>query len=134
MGHAMPKQVNKLTADKVRQLKERGYYSDGDGLYLRVGPTGAKSWVFRYRGSLKAGKNKGKLGQCEMGLGPALRRDPETGFEAVTLVDARIEAAKHTNALLALRYGKPEGYDPIDQRREMRRGGQYVPHFPQVRR
>lgn len=23
-------------------------YADGGGLYLRIGPTGAKSWVFRF--------------------------------------------------------------------------------------
>ena len=23
-------------------------YADGGGLYLQVGPTGAKSWIFRY--------------------------------------------------------------------------------------
>ena len=38
-----------------------GRYGDGGGLYLLVGPTGSKSWVFRY-----------KVNRVEraMGLGP----------------------------------------------------------------
>ena len=37
----------KLTALKARHLVEPGRYSDGDGLYLLVGPGGAKSWILR---------------------------------------------------------------------------------------
>ncbi|WP_102226543.1 tyrosine-type recombinase/integrase [Acidimangrovimonas sediminis] len=37
----------KLTARKVETLKQPGMYGDGDGLYLRIGPTGAKSWILR---------------------------------------------------------------------------------------
>ena len=36
-----------LTARKVETLREPGLYGDGGGLYLRVGPTGAKSWILR---------------------------------------------------------------------------------------
>ena len=36
-----------LTARKVEAVKEQGMYGDGDGLYLRVGPTGSKSWILR---------------------------------------------------------------------------------------
>jgi hypothetical protein len=38
-----------LTALKVAKIKEPGRYPDGGGLYLAVGPTGAKSWLFRYQ-------------------------------------------------------------------------------------
>lgn len=37
----------KLTARKVETLREPGMYGDGEGLYLRVGPTGSKSWILR---------------------------------------------------------------------------------------
>lgn len=37
----------KLTARKVESLKEPGMHGDGDGLYLRTGPMGGRSWVLR---------------------------------------------------------------------------------------
>jgi len=37
----------KLTARKVATVRDPGFYGDGEGLYLRVGPTGAKSWILR---------------------------------------------------------------------------------------
>ena len=37
-----------LSATKVKNIKEKGDYSDGNGLYLRVGATGKKNWIFRY--------------------------------------------------------------------------------------
>jgi hypothetical protein len=33
----------------VERLKRPGMHPDGRGLYLRIGPNGAKSWIFRYR-------------------------------------------------------------------------------------
>ncbi len=38
-----------LTARKVETIREPGMHGDGGGLYLRVGPTGAKSWIVRTR-------------------------------------------------------------------------------------
>ncbi|MGZ3250592.1 MAG: Arm DNA-binding domain-containing protein, partial [Croceibacterium sp.] len=38
--------MGKLTDLKVRNAKP-GVYGDGAGLYLRVKPSGAKSWVLR---------------------------------------------------------------------------------------
>lgn len=37
----------KLTAKRVENLKEPGFYGDGEGLYLLVRGGGAKSWVLR---------------------------------------------------------------------------------------
>jgi hypothetical protein len=56
----MARTVSKLSSATVKNASQRGYYSDGGGLYLQVGATGSKSWVFRY-------KVGGKL--HEMGLG-----------------------------------------------------------------
>jgi integrase len=50
----MARPIKKLSAVKVRQEKTPGYYSDGGGLYLDVGPTGSKSWIFRYARDKKA--------------------------------------------------------------------------------
>ncbi len=36
-----------LSVRKVQTLSAPGMYGDGSGLYLRVGPTGSKSWVLR---------------------------------------------------------------------------------------
>ncbi|MDQ2089752.1 tyrosine-type recombinase/integrase [Marimonas arenosa] len=37
----------KLNAKRVEALKEPGFYGDGEGLYLKVGVAGAKSWILR---------------------------------------------------------------------------------------
>ena len=45
----MARQIERLTALKV-EAKELapGMYPDGNGLYLRVTPKGARNWVLRY--------------------------------------------------------------------------------------
>jgi hypothetical protein len=53
---AVSKASNRLTDRKVQTIKPTGkafMVHDGYGLYLRVGPTGAKSWVYRYRHASK---------------------------------------------------------------------------------
>jgi hypothetical protein len=49
--------MGKLSDVKVRKLTEAGKYGDGDNLWLKVTPTGTRSWVLRFKGR-------------EMGLGP----------------------------------------------------------------
>jgi len=47
----MPKQVLPLTATQVKtaKAKDKEYsLSDGDGLLLRIRPTGSKVWIFKY--------------------------------------------------------------------------------------
>ncbi|MFC3934765.1 Arm DNA-binding domain-containing protein, partial [Acidovorax facilis] len=81
--------INRLTALKVQRLKQPGYHADGAGLYLCVKPSGAKSWIFRYR---FAGRER------EMGLGSLV---------TFGLADAR-ERALAQRRLLA------DGKDPLD--------------------
>ena len=51
MGHGhMTRMLGRLSAVRVQNARERGYYGDGGGLYLRVAPGGAKGWIFRYGG------------------------------------------------------------------------------------
>lgn len=75
-----------------RLLKKAGMHCDGGGLYLRVAPPSAASWVLRY---MLGGRAR------TMGLGPY----PEVGLK-----EAREKA-------LAARRLKIEGGDPIDLRR-----------------
>ena len=44
-GANMARKIGVLSALAVGRESNPGFYSDGGGLYLRVGPTGAKSWV-----------------------------------------------------------------------------------------
>jgi integrase len=91
----MARKIGMLTALAVSQVKRRGYYSDGGGLYLQVGPTGGKSWVYRYR---QAGRLR------ELGLGPA---------HTVSLALARRRSQE-------CRLARLEGRDLIGERRAAR--------------
>lgn len=78
----------------VRQLQGAGRYPDGGGLYLQITPTGARSWIFRYR---VAGRER------QMGLGP---------LEFVSLAEAREKAR-------AARLQRYNGEDPLGTRVEV---------------
>jgi integrase len=91
----MARGANRLSARKVDALKEPGMHADGDGLYLCVKPSGAKSWVFVFQWH---GKRK------EMGLG---------SVSVVTLAEAR-QAANEARRTVA------NGTNPIDQRKTER--------------
>ncbi|SFR98394.1 tyrosine-type recombinase/integrase [Yoonia litorea] len=67
--------MSKLTVRSVAAKNEPGMYGDGGGLYLRVGPTGSKSWILRTMVHKK---------RRELGLG---------SVELVSLAEAR-EAAQ----------------------------------------
>lgn len=82
----------KLTVKGVAAAKEPGLFGDGGGLYLRIGPSGAKSWAFR---SVIRGKRR------ELGLG---------FVELVTLAEARERAA-------AFRKVARDGGDPDADRK-----------------
>jgi integrase len=101
MGRIVGKRnTERLTAVGVNAKRERGYYADGNGLYLQVGKPhqvdgklkpGSKSWVFRYtlRGRAR-----------EMGLGST---------STYSLSEAREQARKYRQQLDA-------GVDPIENR------------------
>jgi integrase len=79
-----------LTA-KCPPGKSARFLADGGGLYLRVGSSGSRSWIFRY---MIAGKSH------DMGLGP---------LHTVSLAEARAAA-------LAQRSLRHAGQDPIEAR------------------
>jgi integrase len=89
------RQLGKLTTIRVRNAKARGLYGDGGGLFLQVGATGGKSWIFRWK---QAGKFR------LMGLGP---------LHTVSLAEAR-------DLALACRKLRLQGIDPIEHRRAQR--------------
>lgn len=94
--------MRRLTATAIRTTTRPGRYCDGDGLYLVVKPTGAKSWVCRAQ----------KLGsRREFGLGSVSK---------ITLATAR-ERAREIRVWVEL------GLDPIFERR---RGG--IPTFAEA--
>jgi integrase len=68
--------MGKLSIKRVAATREPGMYGDGDGLYLRVGPTGAQSWILR---TLVHGRRR------EMGLG---------SLTWMSLAEAREESRK----------------------------------------
>lgn len=86
--------MGKLTARQVATLGP-GMHNDGDGLYLQVTDTGARSWILRYQ---RAGKRR------EMGLGSV--RD-------FGLADARQRATRERRLLA-------DGIDPITHRASQR--------------
>ena len=85
--------MGKLTLAAVKAAKAAGRYGDGDGLYLLVGPTGARSWVLRAQ---KDGKRR------DIGLGSAAK---------VPLALARDRAAKARSQIEV-------GIDPVAERRK----------------
>src|SRR5580658_10285770 len=87
--------VDRLTALRVQREKRPGMHGDGKGLYLHVGESGTKSWIFRYQ--LDGRRH-------EVGLGSAYD---------VPLVEAR-QKARDARRL------KGDGIDPLASKRASR--------------
>jgi integrase len=85
----------RLTTLRVKAIKHAGRYTDGNGLYLVVNPSGAKQWLLR---TVVRGK------RCDLGLG---------SVRLVSLADARAEASR-------LRKIARDGGDPLAERRRAR--------------
>jgi len=77
----------------MKSEKKPGIYGDGDGLYLRIRPSG-RSWIFigtlKSKGQFKI-KDAGKSDQIELGIGSVLD---------VGLAKARQRAAEIRDMLL----------------------------------
>ena len=91
----MAQTINRLTARKVETVKTPGYLKDGGGLFLQVGETGSKSWIFEFR---FAGRRR------VMGLG---------SLERVSLSEARAQRDACNQMLRA-------HTDPIEHRKRER--------------
>lgn len=96
----MPRKVyEQLTTRYVASAKKPGYHLDGQGLYLQVLPSGAKSWIYAYRMN---GLDR------EIGLGSA---------DDVSLARARGKAAD-------ARAQRADGVDPKDAKHAARKEAQ----------
>ena len=96
---------SKLTAVKIRQIREPGRYADGNGLYLHVAKTGAKWWLWR---GMVNGKRR------ELGLLSAPTPVGFVGTEGsevttVSLAEARAIAARYRRLAR-------QGVDPASER------------------
>jgi integrase len=89
------RQHQRLSSLGVRNLKDPGFYPDGNGLFLKVTAKGNKTWHFRFK-LVKRPR--------EMGLG---------SYPAVSLKQARSEAEEARKLI-----GK--GIDPIEERKAQR--------------
>ncbi len=96
----------KLSARAAATTKP-GRYGDGGGLYLVVGPTGTRKWVYRFSWN-------GRV--TETGLGSA---------HDVSLAEAREDAAEKRKLVKA-------GINPIEARREAARRAMALPTFGEV--
>jgi integrase len=92
--------MGRMTATIVKALKDAGRYGDGDGLFLLVSNTGARSWVCRVQ---KNGKRR------DFGLGSEKKVPLALARERSRIVRCQIEA----------------GIDPIAERRK----GAVIPTF-----
>jgi hypothetical protein len=98
----MGKAVKKLSARAVATIAQPGRHSDGDGLYLNVTRSGARSWLFMWK---KDGKRR------EMGLGSAgsvsLARARELARECRTQVTAGLDPIEARDAAAEIKPEKP---------------------------
>ena len=83
----------KLTATKMKSLREPGKYGDGGGLYLIVTRTGSRNWIHR---AVVNGK------RCDLGLGR---------FPDVSLAQARDRCADNRKFIA-------DGIDPRERKRQ----------------
>lgn len=103
-GHQWSVEVGKLTAIKVKSIKEPGRYGDGDGLMFVHKPSGAQSWIVRVQA---AGRRR------DVGLGP---------YPAISLAEAREKAAETRKQFRG-------GIDPVEAKRVSRRIQAALPTF-----
>lgn len=96
--------MGKLNATIIGELTEPGRYADGEGLYLKISPSGGKSWVLRIQVN---GTRR------DIGLGDA---------RYVPVRTARLEAG-------AAKKLAASGIDPLEERRKVQR---VVPTFEQA--
>ena len=92
--------TNKLDDRTVKNLSTAGTYADGKGLYLLIGPSGGKSWMFRYQFA-----NKRK----RMGLG---------GYPDISLKQARERLAHWRKILNGSIETDTPPRDPLEAKRQ----------------
>jgi len=116
-----------LQVRKLKPRRERFEVSDGDGLYLRVMPSGEKSWDFRYQ--FDGRPRRMTLGVYHVSPSPAgtkyHRPIPLDKLPFLTVAEARercLEARKKVR----------EGIDPGVERQQARKARKAAPTFRQI--
>jgi integrase len=84
--------LNRLTVREVASLKEPGRHADGGGLYLRISPSGARSWGFMY---VLAGK------RTELGLGSVSALPLATARRVASEMRETLAVGNNPKAVLA---------------------------------
>lgn len=122
----------KVTAARQVDMAEPGSYSAAPNLLLKVKPTGARSWVFRYQSNGKVVEiGLGKAGTKERGLAEArelaerMRAAVRNGIDPKTVLKPKHDAAALTFKHFAVayiahlratpRHGKPRNEKAVDQ-------------------
>lgn len=96
----MARTLNKLTEIGVKAQKKPGRHSDGGGLYLNVGASGSKSWLFIWTPKYARKSPSGQKARREIGVG---------AYPAVSLGKARSIAAIYRSEVA-------DGLDPQQER------------------
>lgn len=117
--------MGKLTVESVRAAKP-GRHADGDGLYLLVKPTGARSWLLRV---VSNGRRK-DIGLGSVDLSPRSKKDEDETTSAIPLMLLRSLTLKQAREKAAtLRKIAHAGLDPIAERDRERR---QIPTFAEA--
>lgn len=101
----MPKKVSKVLTPLAVKNAKPGRHADGDGLYLLVKESGARSWVFRFM--LRGKARDVGLSKCP----EAVELLRQTGAADLTLAQARDVAAIY-------RFKVKAGIDPLKERQQ----------------
>lgn len=99
---------HKLTDSKLKGLDRPGIYGDGDGLYLRVQPSGSRSWVFvwkRFGTRREIGLGPYGNGASHVGLAAARRKAQEAREIVGAGGDPKTEMTERKAARRAVTFG-----------------------------
>ena len=100
----MPKKATGLTARSVETAKKAGLFADGNGLYLQVTATGAKTWIFRY--SMSGRRRDMGLGSTSVTSLAEARQKALDAKRLVVMGTDPLEAKKAHSAAQALEAAK----------------------------
>jgi integrase len=100
--------TNNLDDRTVKKLSTAGTYADGKGLYLLIGPSGGKSWMFRYQFANK---------RRRMGLG---------GYPDISLKQARERLAHWRKVLNGSIETDTPPRDPLEAKRQIEAGHKFA--------
>jgi hypothetical protein len=96
----MARAIHRLS-DRRARTAGPGMHPDGGGLYLQVGPTGSRSWIFRFATGEVAVSRNGKPRRVERAMGLGAFPDTSLAEARVKALDARKQRATGIDPLVA---------------------------------